>query len=76
MTSNPALSSAEPSAMPTELPPLRLPLPNALAYGIAVVAFVVAVLQPFAVLDKGLTLAEAVDGSSCRMPSPSRCLAR
>jgi len=48
--------------MPTELPPLRLPLPNALAYGIAVVAFVVAVLQPFAVLDKGLTLAEAVDG--------------
>ncbi len=43
-------------------PEATLPLPNALAYGVALVALVVAVLQPFAVLEKGLTLAEALDG--------------
>ncbi|MDQ3577734.1 MAG: hypothetical protein M3443_09090 [Actinomycetota bacterium] len=42
--------------------PATLPLPNALAYAIAVLALIVAVIQPFAVLAKGLTLAEAVDG--------------
>nr|MDQ3578892.1 hypothetical protein [Actinomycetota bacterium] len=43
-------------------PEATLPLPNGLAYAVAALAFVVAVIQPFAVLAKGLTLTEAVDG--------------
>ncbi len=45
-----------------ERPPATLPLPTGLAYAVAGVAFVVAVIQPFAVLDQGLTMSEAVDG--------------
>jgi len=44
-----------------ERPEATVPLPNGLAYAVAIVALVVAVIQPFAVLAKGLTLAEAVD---------------
>ncbi|MEJ7772057.1 MAG: GAF domain-containing protein, partial [Geodermatophilaceae bacterium] len=44
-----------------ERPEATVPLPNGLAYAVATVALVVAVIQPFAVLAKGLTLAEAVD---------------
>ncbi|MGI8954655.1 MAG: hypothetical protein ACR2FL_08810, partial [Nocardioidaceae bacterium] len=53
---------AESSTSTGERPAATLPLPNALAYAIAAVAFVVAVIQPFAVLDQGLSLSEVVDG--------------
>ncbi len=44
-----------------ERPEATVPLPNGLAYAVAAVALVVAVIQPFAVLAKGLILTEAVD---------------
>ena len=53
---------AESSTSTGERPAATLPLPNALAFAIAAVAFVVAVIQPFAVLDQGLSLSETVDG--------------
>jgi len=43
-------------------PAATVPLPNALAYGVALMAFVVAAIQPFAVLDKGLSFTEASNG--------------
>ncbi|MDQ3715090.1 MAG: hypothetical protein M3381_03480, partial [Actinomycetota bacterium] len=47
---------------PGDRPAATLPLPNGLAYAVAVLAFIVASIQPFAVLNKGLSLDEAVDG--------------
>lgn len=57
-----ARTSGAASGTPTERSPAALQLPNGLAYAVAAVAFVVAVIQPFAVIDKGLSLDEAVDG--------------
>ena len=53
---------AESSTSTGERPAATLPLPNALAYTIAAVAFVVAVIQPFAVVSQGLSMGEAVEG--------------
>ena len=62
MTDASARTSAAESVTPTERPPATLRLPNGLAYAVAAVSFIVAVIQPFAVIDSGLSLDEAVDG--------------